>query len=91
MYFAKYYVFQDYTSKLKSRCETMHQTVRTQLVKWIVTTLTDCHGVSPVISQLLRLLRINSSRSDLRGHVTDGKTQFLPSVSFHWLVGLGVN
>ena len=23
---------------------------------------------------------------DLRGHVTDGKTQFIPSVSFNWLL-----
>ena len=37
------------------------------------------------------LLRICSPRSDLRGHVTDGKTQFSPSVSSYWLVGQGAN
>ena len=60
-------------------------------VMWIVTTLSGYHVLSSVTFWLLRFLRISSLRSDLRGHVTDGKTQFLPSVSFYWLVGLGAN
>ena len=31
---------------------------------------------------------VNSSLTELRNHVTDGTTQFLPSVSFSWLVAL---
>ena len=57
----------------------------------IVENLTGYHVLSTVISWLMRSLRICSSWSDLRGHVTGGKTQFLPSVSFYWFVGLGAN
>ena len=64
---------------------------RSQLVVRIVTTLAGYHVVSLVIFWLLRLLRIFHSRSDLRGHVTDSRPQFLPSVSSYCLAGLSAS
>ena len=40
---------------------------------WIRKKITGYHVVSMVIFWLLRSLRICSSRSDLRGHVTGGR------------------
>ena len=57
----------------------------------IIPKFTGYHVVSVVISWLLRLLRICSSRSNLHGHVTDGKIHILPSVSSYRLVGLSAN
>ena len=68
----------------------MYQFVKSLLMR-IVTNLTVYHVVSMVVFWLLRLLGICSSQSDLRGHVTKCKTQFLPWMRSYWLVGLSDN
>ena len=77
-----------YKSKFKHRFKTVYQFVKSLLVVRIVTNFTGYHVTSAVIFWLLGLLQSCSSRSDLRGHVTDGKMQILPSVSSYWFVGL---
>ena len=77
------------------RCEYWSsEFVMSLLVMLIIINFTGYHEVlliSMLIFLLPRLLRICSPRLDLRDHVTDGKTQFLPSVSSYWIVGLSAN
>ena len=92
IWFRKSNIFsEDYKSKFNSRCKTMFQFVKVLRVMWTVATLIDCPVVITVIFWLFRLLLTSCLRSDLRGHVTDSKTQFLPSVRLYWLVGLCAN
>ena len=80
-----------YKKKFIYGLKSIYQIVKSLLVMRIDTNLTGYQVDSMVNSWLLRLLRICSSRSVLRGQVTDGKKHFIPPVSFFWLVGLGTD
>ena len=64
----------------------MYQNREALLVMRIVTNFTGFLVVSPVTLWLQKLLRISSSRSDLRGQRY--RQQSLTSVRSYWLVGL---
>ena len=61
------------------------------MILGIIITFGGVHAVCSVILLRLRFVRVSTSQMDLRGHLSDGKTQFLPTTDFHWLVGVGAN
>ena len=51
----------------------------------------ECLLTSSGYLELLKCCGYNFSQTILRGHATDGKTQFLQPASSYWLVVLGAN